>query len=566
MAFKGGFLVKPSDSSVTALASLYMQGKQAINEKKQQLNKQTSESVAALTEATNFGATGIQDFDSMMIQYGNSTRNTAMELKQAFDKREISLSDFNAGMTRLTADSKIASQYPSIMKDQLKSIQDGIEKGDLSDINLELVGFFKDKNKSPNARNSSYQLTHVKGVPTYVRTYEYEEDGEIKTGTESVPVSTLIDPNRSKYRKVNLDSDVETFTKVLGDQGIYSPYEQKQVLNGATVYGKITDPTKEESVKKYIEERIQSYQGKDLVSIAYEELGFKAKGFSDFDMGTLKRNAQRRKGLFQDKDGNTIDYTNEDFILETNSNGDFLLTEKQEELVQSYLRNKHYSALDIKYEEKVIADKTQSSKTKEEILAGTTFTSGGYQIGSLAKILIDTQNAVNEIGGANPIKELKEISVEGKEGLATLKRIASGVGTHTLSSMVIEGDASKALTDAIKPSAFTGNKLSGVDGIVASKVGGRYDIVLVGPTVIGETEITREGEPVTRTAKSQKSLSSSMSSPLSSTEARKLYIELYKNADFADRASKAGYAKNTEDPLEAIYTIMEGYSLVKKQG
>lgn len=553
MAFKGGFLIKPTETNVSAIANLYLQGKMAIEDKKERIDKQTSESLVNLGESVNFAATGVQDFDSMMLQYGASTRSQARSLKDQFDRKEINLSQFNAGMGRLTADAKIASQYPVIIKDQIASVKKQIDEGKLSDINLELTGFFKDRNASPQALRSNYQLQHVNGVPTYFRTYEYIEDGKRKVATESADISSIIDPNRTTYRKIDTDSDVKTFVDILGDKGAVGKYTEIQDLNGTKVYGRLQDDSKLESVKNFIEDRVESYSNKDLVSIAYDELGFRAKSFSDFDEKSLKKRAERRKGSFTDSTGKGIDFSYKDLILETNERGDFILSENQAELVRGYLRNKHSAAIQVQYDEKFVSPPAEPKVTKAEEIERIPLVTAGYTLETLKSMSEAQQTEYNAFVG----------STSGVLQNTELQAILSGAGNKA-QSIVLPGEVSENISKTIQATSFTGQKITSINSIVGvQKADGTFEIMLIGPSKVGATEIGAGAKGVIeKKATSEKIISESMSSMLSEAEAKRLYLELWdKNEDFRNRAMRASYTRSLENKnsKEAIYTIMQGY-------
>lgn len=555
MAFKGGFLIKPTETNVSAIANLYLQGKMAIEDKKERIDKQTSESLINLGESVNFTATGVQDFDSMMLQYGSSTRSQARSLKDQFDRKEINLSQFNAGLGRLTADAKIASQYPVIIKDQIASVRKQIDEGKLSDINLELTGFFKDRNASPQSLRSNYQLQHVNGVPTYFRTYEYIEDGKRKVATESADISSIINPNRTTYRKVNTDSDVKTFVDILGDKGAVGKYTEIQDLNGTKVYGRVQDKSKLESVKNFIEDRVESYSNKDLVSIAYDELGFRAKSFSDFDETSLKKRAERRKGSFTDSTGKSIDFSDKNLILETNERGDFILNENQAELVRGYLRNKHSAAISVQYDEKFVSPPAEPKVTKDEEIERIPLVTAGYSSPTLRSIAESQQKTYNEFAGS------KSNVISNTE----LQAIVTNSNTSS-QSIALPGEVSENISKTIQATSFTGQKISSISSIAGLRTGKDYNVVLVGPSKIGATETGLKIGGIEQKATSEKVVSESISSLLSDAEVKRLYLEMWdKNEDFRSRAKNGGFSRSDTNPKKAMYTIMESYNLVPKQ-
>lgn len=555
MAFKGGFLIKPTETGVSAIANLYLQGKMAIADKKDQINKETSESVQNLNESTNYAVTGIQDYDSMMLRFGHSLKERGRDLKNSFDAREIDRNQFNAGIARMTADSKLASQYATAMKDQIKGIREGVEKGDLSGVNLELSGFMK-SNYGSEAGLSNYNLEYVQGVPMFTRTYQYEKNGKIETASEPpISLSTILNPSRAKYRKVDTDADVKAFVGILGDKGAVEPYKEVQDINGTKVYARRTDPSKRESIKQYIEDRVESYNNLDLISIAYDELGFSNNSFTDYNEGALKRRAERRKGAFKDASGKEIDFSYEDLQIKRNERGDFYLDEKSEELVRGYLRNKHYAAISETYDEKFISPAAEPKVTRAEEIELIQLDTAGYDRDTIASLATSQQKSYNEfIGSTSDVLSDTE-----------LQRVITNANTSS-QSLTIPGDVSQTIGKNIEFSNFTGQQMSSINSLVALRTGDEYYLVVVGPSKVGAMETEVEGKTIKGKTTSEKVMSESVSSLISDAEAKRLYIELWdKNKDFRDRASRSGYSRSSANTKEAMYTIMETYNLVPKQ-
>jgi hypothetical protein len=560
MAFKGGFLIRPTETNTSAVANLYLQGKMAIQDRKDELNKQSLESLQNIYDSSTYAATGVQDFDSMMLGYGQSVKETARSYKDAFDKRDISFSQFNGLMARLSADSKLVSQYPVILKEQNKSIKDGITEGKLSSINAELPGFFKDQNASSQPFKNTYQIQNVGGNPLFIRNYEYAENGEVRTATQTASLSSIVNPNRTTYSKVNTDSDVKKFVDILGDRNVVGKYEQVQNLNGTIVYGKLNDQSQVGAIRDAVEQRVESYSNKDLVSIAYDELGFSNQTFSDYDETRLQKAAERRKGLYKDTEGKPIDFSYEDLSVKMSERGDFYLDEKSADIVRGYLRNKHYSAISVDYDEKFVtppAPPKEPKPTKAEEIKAIPLVAGAYTRENLSNISQSQQKEYNKFMG--------EAVLSGTAALADTeleRALSAGAATQSIS---LPGDVSESISESMQPSSFLGQKISSINSIASIKRGNEFNIVLIGPSKVGTRE-TSMGKGVTSKATSDVMMSESMSSLLSDAESRRLYTELWdKNDDFKARAERSGYSRNTSNTKEAIYTVLQGYNLVPKQ-
>lgn len=578
MAFKGGFLIKPTESNISSIANLYLQGKMAIQQRKEELDKETSESVANLSDSVNYAATGIQDYDSMMLNFAASTRNESRALKDKFDRREIGLTDFNAGMARLTADAKLVAPFPKFIAERNKSITERVEKGELSAINLELTGSFKDKNATDQQLNSNYQVAHINRMPHLTRTYEYIEDGKKKVGSEQISVSAMMDPNRPVYRMVDTDADVKKFVDVLGDKGALGKYTEIQDLNGTKVYGRVRDDSKLESVKSFIEDRVESYGMRDLVTIAFEDLGFSATSFSVFDEERLKKTAERRKGAFKDASGKAIDFTHKDMILKTNSRGDLFLDEKQAELVRGYLRNKHSAAVSVQYDEKFVSPPAEPKVTKDELFkqiplsAGTIGGDRGEDVLDIAK---SSMREFNELSLGTDLGQFPVVNGEPTLPPNSMIKYVlqdTGVIDGSTASIAIPAELQTELSKTFRVTSFTGQPIKGIKGIIVTQSAsptdatrqealkrtkrdikqGDYHIMVIGPSALGT--VKAGGDQKTSVVERDVVVSQSLSDVLTDSQAQELYQTLWDTNDqFKNYAS--GYTRNTKDYKEALYII-----------
>jgi hypothetical protein len=558
MAFKGGFLLKPTETGVGALANLYMQGKQAIANKKEAIEKEIAEKNTSLSDLVNFKVTGVQDFDSAMIGYGQSTRNTAQQLKSAFDNKEIGLPELNAGLARLTADAKLVSQYPTIISEQIKTIKEGIDKGELSGINLELPGFFKDNNSSQNTILRNYKIENVGGMPMWSHTYQ-TEDG---ASTQNVPLSAIIDPNRTKYRKVDTDADVKKFVDILGERKVVGRYDEVQDINGTKVYGRISDPTKQKDIQKYVEDRLDSYGSRDLVSIAFEELGFRGTDFSDYDPKYLSKKADRRKGDFVDSNGNTIEFSGQDFVIKSNERGDFFLDEKQEELVRAHLRRKHYSAIDVEYDEKFLAPPAEPKTTAKEEIAVIPLQNAGIDRQGYFDFAEQLQVMHNKFGS----NKATQVSTEGTQLTDTELQKFLTNNNVDVAGMVLPPEVSQIMKKAgISSSSFVNKPIDQITNIAGFRSGNEFKVVVMGPSTVGEFEAEVAGDEIAGKSTSENRFDQSMSSFLDESQVKRIFGYLFRtNDDFKTRAKQRGYSEIPDDASEAMFTILESYNLATK--
>lgn len=562
MAFKGGFLLKPTETGVSALANLYLQGKQAIDKKQREYDAQAQESVAELTEASAFAVTGINQYDNLMSGFGNNIRQRGMALKELYDQRKISLSQLNAGLNSLNSDAKVGSQYANVTKERLADVRKGIESGKYSELNLELPGFFKSKNSGKDVIYSNYRMEYIGNQLSLIRDYEYKnQEGKPQSDSESVPIYAAIDPDRPLYNKIEIDEDIKSFVNRIGKRYTINQYEEAETLSDGKTkrYASVTDPAQFDEIKNRVEDAIDNYGTRDLVSIAFDELGFQSTSFSDFDYKRLEKRAKNKKESFLDKNGSVIDFDTDDLILKRNpETGDFYLDDKQEDLVKSYLRAQHLSAFDVVQKEKFVTEEEKPSVGK--------FYAGSATTDSLSDIVSKMGSKYGELIFGNAAMNLEDMDTEEAKKLrgisSAIYEVEQNKAVSSVSSINTPSGLNEKLAKALPINSFTGQKISSINQIVSIMRDGKIDFIVTGPSTLAR--ISREAETGSGVAVTTSvNFEEAPSEFLSKNTVKRMYTELLDNEDFKMTASQLGLKESYttyNEYAEALNSIIQDYA------
>lgn len=551
MAFKGGFLLKPTQTGVENLGALYLNGVKAIEDKKKKIKEEDDALLKESKSAVNIPTTGVANYDTMMAKYGMSVQQGIQDLYGKLQRGEISRDDYRLALVGSKTSSELMSKYPEIIAKQHADINKGIEEGKLSDINREIhAGRFKDINGSPNNRIRNVEAFFENGRSFITESYSVDSpDGEDEIKSRTIDITSLADPNKILYNLFDLQKEIENFTKTLNEEGVIEVKSQTQP-DGTVVRQVIKDPSKSTVVANNINRRINLVDQNSLVDVLYK-LGARAEHFSDFKRPT-KEDLGNRLGSKTsiDKDGIGISIEPEDLVLDVSTNGKVNLTPKQLDIARGVVRASMYGSLgvdtqvsierELEVEEKIDVNKMplqKSSYTRESLLSAAENLQKQYNetIGSTSEVLANT-----DLG-----------SILGKST------------TQTSSLLLPASVSSKLKKVGIKSNSFLNQEIENISSIVGiydPDTG--YEIVFVGESRLGESETEKRDGSLTSTSKVYKRSGEAVSAFATEDQARRLYLELYENEDFREKAEKVGAGKDVKDVKEAFYLISERYSLV----
>ena len=588
MAFKGGFLVKPTTTNTQNLANLLIQGTQAIEEKKLKINESASKLMSEFNKSmTEMPITGPADYNVFISKTSDAIRGYTSSLYQKFLKGEISINDLNIGMSKATGQATMLANSQEVSAKQNEELQKGISEGKYSGINSVLnFGIFRAAATGDN--NESILNTTVDEFGDIQLSYSYlmpTTEGA-KSMTKTASLSNRLAPATGfiPYKAVDLNKDIKSFLETTGSAGLIST-SQEDILDreGLPTGDKMDiikiDPSKSDKVKSAIELTVNnSYSSNDLVDIAHQ-MGMKI----DMDP-TYKPYTQEildsKFGLspLTTATGEDISISPEDMLLETSDDGlRVKLTEKQEKIVRGYLRQKLYNAL--KVDQKTFINRAPDTdkavnKTKalNAKLSSAKTALGGHPESPLVSSAIgdfalNQFNSFQELILGTKIQDAGDLATrEIPEGIKQLI-ITQTEGSSTHTAIAVPEELGSVIKDAMIPVSFTGQKLNSVNNIYAQRREDKdgkvkYNIVLVGSSNIGSQEMggTRTDDKPYTTARVSKTIENALTLPQSEASMQKLYQTLWDtNLDFQNAAKTAmpPLSRNSKNYGMAIYQTLQ---------
>lgn len=456
MAFKGGFLVKPTTTSTDALAALYLNAVKGIADKKREIKKEEFGLLKESVDATNVPHTGVATFDSIMGQYGVSQRKNAQALYDARQRNEISTDQYTMGMINNKSETELFSRYPEFIAKENAAIQKGIESGEISGVNSDmLIGRFADLNGgNPEAENQVYSVYHNENGQGILR-LDYTSGGEPKY--KDIAINKLMNPNKKKILAFDINEYVKNFKDSRGmvDYLIVEEVEE----NGIKRIDKSVDPSKSDIVKRSIERNVSRIdEDNELIDVLYQNIGARVDYSSEHKNYTEEQIKDRfgyKTNEFSiDEYGNGIELRPEDFTFNVEDNK-IVLTERQKKIGRGIVRASLYDSLDLKKTTEIIEADTDTGFVDAQMRpsAGIFTTS----IVDFAKKEIDT---VTDILGKTTTEQDKT-----KADFEILRdKDAASV------AMNIRPEHSKRLLAAIQPQSASGAKMNNVNNIVSLKI------------------------------------------------------------------------------------------------
>lgn len=537
MAFKGGFLVKPTTTSTDALAALYLNAVKDISEKKREIQKEELGLLKEATATTNVPTSGVSTLDGIIGQYGINQRKSMQDLYDARQQGKISTDEYTLAMINQKSETELFSQYPTFIAKENAEIQKGIESGDLSGVNSELyIGRFRDLNGgNPEAKNQIYNTFHQNGQG-FIR-LDYTVDGEPKNKT--ISINQMMDPNKRRIKKFDLQQYTKDFTEILGEKQFIDFSTQKTKAGTAII--ETIDESKQPDIVDAINRNVSKLSNDALIDILYDHVGVRGDYFSDYKKPTneevKERFGYRRDRFSIDKNERGIDISADDLTFKIEEN-EIDLTPKQRDIARGLVRAELYSTLGIKKTADIVETDIDTGFVDAQMRP-----SAGVYAKSLYKNATDELESVGNILGKGKIKE-SEI----KEQYEVLQD-----NEVTTVSMNVRPAHSKRILEAIEIKSASGAKMKSVDNITVLKVpikekaqegvvgaqtvGYEYKILVSGAADLGKAldqlkdevqQGTKEGNMVTKV---ERILSSNQSTSefFSENLAQDLYLTMYES-------------------------------------
>ena len=454
MAFKGGFLVKPTTTSTDALAALYLNAVKDISEKKREIQKEELGLLKEATATTNVPTSGVSTLDGIIGQYGINQRKSMQDLYDARQQGKISTDEYTLAMINQKSETELFSQYPTFIAKENAEIQKGIESGDLSGVNSELyIGRFRDLNGgNPEAKNQIYNTFHQNGQG-FIR-LDYTVDGEPKNKT--ISINQMMDPNKRRIKKFDLQQYTKDFTEVLGEKQFIDFSIQKTKAGTALI--ETIDESKQPDIVDAINRNVGKLSDDALIDILYEQVGVRGDYFSDYkkptDEEVKERFGYRRDKFSIDKNEIGIDISADDLTFKIEEN-EIQLTPKQRDIARGLVRAELYSTLGIKK----TADIVETDIDTGFIDAKMTESVGIYA-GTIADAALEEINAAGGVLGKRPV-EIAELKGD------FLKLKEKGVETN---AMNIRPEHSELILNSLSVKSASGSPMKNLSNIVVVKI------------------------------------------------------------------------------------------------
>lgn len=579
MAFKGGFLVKPTTTNTQNLANLLIQGTQAIEDKKlkvgeiaSNLVKETNKTIAEIP------ITGPADHPVLVQKASNAIRNYLSDAYKRFTDGEISLSELKTINSKAYSQATMFSKSQELAAKQNEDLKKGIAEGKYSGIaNSMNYGIYRTSSTGDNNESAldvfvddfgDIQLTQSILMPTL--------DGLEK---RSVPVSKTANLTQRLSPAngfipplaVDIEDDVKTFVGNIKSSGfvtaeLIDEEDEKGNLTGNKISVVKVNPGQDKNVRDGIELAIVSYQPEDFFDIAHK-FGMKTDMDRTYRPYTQERINSRFTNLSIDADGNAISISPEDMLIKTSDDGLSLdLTEKQVDILEGFVRKKLYTAIDPQL--KIFRDKDVASGTKKltisEQAKAAPLTSAVYDREALVEATLDQQNRYNVFAPKEKQTTPKdgEYIIHDDKLQALLSNSKSEVSSYSIDSRLHE-----PLAELLNESSFFDSRLDTINSYAVIKDSeGEFNLVFIGGANIGKSKTTQgEQGVIERETETSDYTNEAISGIASDQQAKTFYQFMYNNNDnFRTLAENRSFVLDEEDYMTALAVLSEASLLMPK--
>ena len=371
--------------------------------------------------------------------------------------------------------------------------------------------------------------------------------------TQKIPLRRILTytldelPEIALDPKVDLNGEVKDWASTIARNiETVSELEEVNILNersNLAQYVNVTNPSENQSIIDAIELKIQDFDLKDKIEIAYDDLDMRGYFYSDKNsvLGryTNEKLARTWKGKLVefDEEGNVVEvpFTKEDLTFpDRNDSGGSgypsKLTERQEKIVDAYIRYKLTTATGQKvdYYYKTISD---AEATKSDLA---------------------NSSMIGNVPGFNVLKQIDSQYGRSSGTIITYDQNGNplntprnnpyfiqrdqwrGVNEKQIFELPLNSDFQKEMKNVLpEMKTSNGEELKAVTGIVAARIGKKYAFAAQGPVVFGDVEATYEGQKSADGATSIKRTSQigmqGLSSNLSTAQIKQAYDALMKN-------------------------------------
>lgn len=601
MAYRGGALVKPIQVDYGAVAKIYSAGMARVQEIREGVLKERGEQSAALAEASDFVATGIQELDNLYLSAANIFREETMDGIEANDRGDITRSQLTALFSKYRSQAQQISKMPEIMKKNI----DEIRKDDsLSSLTLDQLtntwfvdrntaGSYIDVNGQEKTLNRSISLENDKNRGILVKgTYDIY-DPISKKVYQSAPIdkslSEAVNPSYKKWEKIDDDHTVKkikNFSSMLGERKFINlngdpiEFDLLQKLQDTNVY------VRKESLdvfKNNVETHINSQDRRFWESYAYEQLGVRSIGHSGYSGPLDKEKIKPFNNVYLDEKGNKISFEQEDdvFSFNRNNEGEISLQKKTLELAKAHYRRKVYSSLKINQERMNLSqeeldkqqvggnDLSQSfyKKYQDQASFDKSYDKDWFRSSVLGEYI--NKADFNKEGIPGGLKKESFDQEMAEKGYSIQYPKGGSAIDSNLEKIILDDDAmfngfnvpgqkkksAKKLNEFLNITSTTGLKYNNINSIiVVTGIEGNPQIFVSGNATASKKKSKGEGDTVSEEQTSTVDITNSISKPLSSQQVTKLFEQIKNYPSFQDWVNLSGNSKfnKSENAFDAV--------------
>lgn len=593
MAFKGGFYRKPVNIDFDGIVGLYTAGKARAEETREGVRKERGEQLKALSEASNFEVSGIEDFDQLIQGMANNARTVLLDAHKANIAGEGTRSMSAAETSNQSSQMQMLGKMSEMKAKKIEEVKKLVEKGDASQAMLEneYATFFQDEaqklvitDPDGKQRTANRTLTPVmwkdnKGRSKHglkVKQEYVDQDGNLQTFEGYTTVADVVNPRNKFIKQQTVITKSQEILDVFGKREfavgangaqIPNPF-YNQVGSGPNGERFFMRPVTQEmfdDVRNTVENNIANLSDDDYVAMIQSMGGGTVTdgGFKGYR--PLEQVNQAYGGLYDDE-GLPISFESDPLVIMRNQDMSYNITDDNKKIVDAYLRDNVYKGMDV---------------TSEEIRTGSLRRGGGsvdeaafplgtldvqvydanlqktvpqeidadYVLGALSSEVLLTEigrgNASNtaDITAYNDWIQKGVLPSSATTNVSNMEEVQKMLQNNKgdMSGTEVVGKSFAGFDEVDKPllgslTSFGGYEFETVRGLVAVNTGDRVTIHAIGDVETSSMENalkagggSQVGAVVNKLALSQVKKTTALSANLSSSDLRTLWQKTYKS-------------------------------------
>lgn len=380
MAYRGGYFVKPVESDYTGFSQRYTQGKKAAEAVRENVRKQRSAELQALVEASDFEYTGVSEIDNAYMAAATKMREEVVNAHKANIRGEMSRTEATAAQNRYLSQANKISRIAEFKAQGAKDIQELIDKGEASQLELDLymsdwivpkgenqTYIDQDGNMQMSGRRMVVDMigdkTGKKELAFIVETSYPDAEGNIVTNYGYRGINESVNTDRDRYRAITAQGRADEFFEITAKKK-FLPTGPNGELTANPLYGYTTNVAGSQykfsienkagmsSVRNTLEMNLQATSASDKLSILYDA---GARIIGSPDAPSLRSTEEIDQvynsggnGNLYDKDGNNLTLSSDPLLIQLDPEGlKPILTEDQEAYVDALIRANYYNRLDV---------------------------------------------------------------------------------------------------------------------------------------------------------------------------------------------------------------------------